>query len=108
MPGFDGTGPAGVGPMTGGGRGYCVMPSDRPVVAGGGMGIRGRGGRGRRNRYYATGLTGWQRAGYYGYPAGHVTAREEKGMLKAEAEALEAQLGDIRARIAELEKSDEQ
>ncbi|MCL6628769.1 MAG: DUF5320 domain-containing protein [Armatimonadetes bacterium] len=24
MPGFDGTGPAGQGPMTGGGRGFCV------------------------------------------------------------------------------------
>jgi hypothetical protein len=24
MPGFDGTGPAGMGPMTGGGRGYCA------------------------------------------------------------------------------------
>lgn len=23
MPGFDGTGPAGMGPMTGGGRGWC-------------------------------------------------------------------------------------
>jgi hypothetical protein len=23
MPGFDGTGPRGIGPMTGGGRGYC-------------------------------------------------------------------------------------
>ena len=26
MPGFDGTGPGGRGPMTGGGRGFCVMP----------------------------------------------------------------------------------
>ena len=26
MPGFDGTGPMGLGPMTGGGRGYCVVP----------------------------------------------------------------------------------
>ena len=26
MPGFDGTGPIGQGPMTGGGRGFCVMP----------------------------------------------------------------------------------
>jgi len=26
MPGFDGTGPRGTGPMTGGGRGYCVLP----------------------------------------------------------------------------------
>jgi hypothetical protein len=26
MPGFDGTGPRGAGPMTGGGRGYCAVP----------------------------------------------------------------------------------
>jgi hypothetical protein len=26
MPGFDGTGPMGRGPMTGGGRGFCAMP----------------------------------------------------------------------------------
>ncbi|MFA5100509.1 MAG: DUF5320 domain-containing protein [Candidatus Omnitrophota bacterium] len=25
MPGFDGTGPMGQGPMTGGGRGYCAV-----------------------------------------------------------------------------------
>ena len=25
MPGFDGTGPDGRGPLTGGGRGYCVV-----------------------------------------------------------------------------------
>ncbi len=26
MPGFDGTGPLGQGPLTGGGKGFCVMP----------------------------------------------------------------------------------
>jgi len=26
MPGFDGTGPVGQGPLTGGGRGFCVVP----------------------------------------------------------------------------------
>ena len=26
MPGFDGTGPQGRGPLTGGGRGFCVVP----------------------------------------------------------------------------------
>ena len=26
MPGFDGTGPRGMGPMAGGGRGRCAMP----------------------------------------------------------------------------------
>jgi len=25
MPGFDGTGPMGLGPMTGGGRGFCAI-----------------------------------------------------------------------------------
>lgn len=33
MPGFDGTGPAGMGPMTGGGRGWCT--SYRPGYAAG-------------------------------------------------------------------------
>ena len=27
MPGFDGTGPLGQGPLTGGGRGFCVVPA---------------------------------------------------------------------------------
>lgn len=31
MPGFDGTGPLGRGPMTGRGRGYCVMPIQKTV-----------------------------------------------------------------------------
>lgn len=32
MPGFDGTGPLGLGPMTGGARGFCALPvSARPA-----------------------------------------------------------------------------
>ena len=30
MPRFDGTGPRGVGPMTGSSRGYCVIPLNIP------------------------------------------------------------------------------
>ncbi|MFC1912011.1 DUF5320 domain-containing protein [Chloroflexota bacterium] len=30
MPGFDGTGPRGMGPMTGGVRGYCAVPLSTP------------------------------------------------------------------------------
>ena len=30
MPRFDGTGPGGVGPMTGRGRGYCAVPMRGP------------------------------------------------------------------------------
>ncbi len=32
MPGFDGTGPRGEGPMTGWGRGYCVRPVNQPAA----------------------------------------------------------------------------
>ncbi len=53
MPGRDGTGPMGYGPMTGSRRGFCGDQAPYP----------GRGGgRGWRNQFYATGLTGWQRA----------------------------------------------
>jgi hypothetical protein len=31
MPGFDGTGPRGTGPMTGGGRGFCVLSGTGPI-----------------------------------------------------------------------------
>ena len=33
MPGFDGTGPRGEGPMTGGGRGYCAAPAGQQPTA---------------------------------------------------------------------------
>ncbi len=53
MPGMDGTGPRGLGPMTGGGRGWCnpylkggeIMPFGRGFGMGGGFG-RGFGFRG--------------------------------------------------------------
>lgn len=49
MPGFNATGPMGKGPMTGGGRGFCVVPVEQgmPIM---GVGRGGRpygGGRGR-------------------------------------------------------------
>jgi len=64
MPGFDGTGPRGQGAMTGGGRGYCAVELNstgvRPMS---GCGFYGRGGgRGYRNCFNATGLSGWIRA----------------------------------------------
>jgi hypothetical protein len=75
MPGGNGTGPAGMGPMTGRAAGFCAgypVPGYMNPVGGRGYGGWGRGfrggGWGRRNWYYATGLTGWQRAGY-GMPA---------------------------------------
>ena len=80
MPRGDGTGPMGMGPMTGRAAGFCAgygMPGYMNPVAGRGFGMgfgRGRGfggggGRGWRNRFYATGLPGWAGAGMpYGAP----------------------------------------
>lgn len=95
MPGRDGTGPRGLGPMTGGGRGFCAMP----VV---GMGPRfGR-------RFFGRGggrVRGWARAGYgFSYPA-ELTEKEEAGILKEEAVFLREQLDGIQNRLSALEET---
>ena len=121
MPGGNRTGPAGMGPMTGRGAGYCSGSAVPGYMSGGfgrgswGWGGRG-GGRGRRNWYYATGLTGWQRAawgqpGWGGYgswapptPWGlDITPQQELDSLKAQAEYLGDMLKQAQKRIDELE-----
>ena len=104
MPGFDGTGPRGMGPMTGGGRGFCAYPGGarRPFFGGSGGFGRG-GGRGWRNQYYATGLPGWQR---WGFSAGNVdesaSGDQERSWLQDQAAMLRKNLEDIECRLAEL------
>ena len=49
MPGLDGTGPRGEGPLTGGGRGLCMSSKPgRPRRDGSGRGTRANAGRGSR------------------------------------------------------------
>ena len=113
MPRGDGTGPAGMGPMTGRAAGLCAgypTPGYMNPVGGRGYWGRGRdGGRGRRNWFYATGLPGWQRAGsgmpaYGGAPfAPGLTAQQEQEGLKDQAEYLEDALDGVKKRIEELE-----
>jgi hypothetical protein len=124
MPGGDGTGPAGMGPMTGRAVGYCAgypVPGYMNPISGRGFGF-GRGGWGRRHWYYATGLTGWQRATYaypawggYGWPAPVAGAsapygayyglkkEQEMDMLRNQAKVVEDALSGIHKRIQELE-----
>jgi len=123
MPGGDGTGPGGMGPMTGRAAGYCAgysAPGYANPVGGRGFGYGGRGrgggGWGRRNWFYATGLPGWARADA-GYPAWGggpyaagaaapvtgVTADQEVAGLKQQAEYLGNALAEISKRIEELE-----
>jgi len=117
MPRGDGTGPGGMGPMTGRGAGYCAgygAPGyGNPAF--GRMGLRrgwGGGGRGWRHVYYATGVPGWARAGYgpawgappaYGPYAPAMGEEQEIQMLRGQAEALKQQLDAISQRLGELE-----
>ena len=114
MPGGDGTGPAGMGPMTGRAAGYCAgfdMPGFMNPIPGRGRGYgfgwgRGRGrGRGWRYGYYATGLPVWGPA--YGVPP-VPTPPQETEALKAQAEHMERALNEIRKRISELETAQSQ
>lgn len=106
--------------MTGRAAGWCAgygMPGYANPIPGRFWGLGGRG-RGWRHWYRATGLPGWARAGWvpawgcwpaYGWwrPAPAWTGAapaSELDALRAQAEAMEAALGEIRERIAELEK----
>ncbi len=126
MPRGDGTGPSGMGQMTGRAAGFCAgyntpgymnPAGGRGMDAGGGFGGGFGRGRGRRNQYYASGLPGWQRAsmgmpargapGYAFAPGpGYAPAPEqEANSLRSQAEYLENSLAEIRKRIEELEKN---
>ena len=102
MPGRNRTGPMGQGPMTGRAMGSCADDA-APGIGGFGRGMgcgmgRGRGGRGQRNRFWATGLTGMQRAA----AAAPITADQQREALEAHAAELEQSLANIRARLEEL------
>lgn len=111
MPFGDGTGPRGLGPMTGRGLGQCVVvwPEELP---GGYHGRAGAFGLGRsggwRRRCRATGLPGWAGAGggWFGGPRySPWTPRDELDYLKDYTRGLEEALNATRARMSELEKA---
>jgi len=122
----DGTGPGGMGPMTGRAAGFCAgypVPGYANPVGGRGMGMGwGRGGGWGRGRGF-----GWGRAGYglpaygsavnpyayggavnpYAYGgvpfAPTIAPQQELDGLKGQAEYLEDALDGIKKRIEELE-----
>jgi hypothetical protein len=126
MPRGDRTGPAGMGPMTGRGMGYCAgydAPGYASLAPGFGRGMGrgwwgggpgwGGGGRGWRHRYYATGLPRWARYDYppawaYGpYPYGPaMTEEQEVELLKDQAEALRREMEAITKRLEELKNAE--
>ena len=104
MPGRDGTGPVGMGAMTGRGAGMCArvgMSGYENAVPGRGFGMGY--GRGRRNRFYATGQPGWMRFGGYAGPDRNPDTGMERQSLKSQADALQSELNAIKKRLSEIE-----
>ncbi|MBN1691725.1 MAG: DUF5320 domain-containing protein [Dehalococcoidia bacterium] len=89
MPGFDGTGPAGMGPMTGGGRGFCSP-----------WGIRTRAG-----IYSAAAYRPYPYNYYAASPFSSTMGRQQEiESLISQTTALKRQLDHIEKRIKELQK----
>jgi hypothetical protein len=109
MPRGDGTGPMGMGPMTGRAAGYCAgyaAPGFANPMGGRGFGFWGRGrGRGFRHWFHATGLPGWMRGGAYAGPSPQADPGVRKQVLENQAEALQSELDAIKRQIAELDPS---
>ena len=112
MPGYDGTGPMGAGPMTGWGRGYCNPAGRTHGPAYGWSPGYGRGyGRGRG---FGRGF-GWRRGPGFAmgwhtpYPAagsqGAMNPADELEVLREEAEAMKRDLEAVNHRIVEIEKA---
>ena len=116
MPRGDGTGPQGMGSMTGRGLGYCAGYNTpgfaNPAGAGLGRGMAwGRGGgfgmgRGMAFRRGRGGFAGAY-GGFVPPVAGGfaATAPDEETALKSSVSALEQQLAAVKARLSEIEIS---
>jgi len=98
MPGFDGTGPRGMGPMTGGGRGFCGVPLPAASPAYMGRVAFPPYGVPWGMPYYGAGP-----ATPGGVPFAPQMTREQKlDFLKNQAQAMRGQLEQIEARIQQL------
>jgi hypothetical protein len=112
MPGMDGTGPLGMGPQTGWGRGPCAVGyGERPAAYGGWTAARGPGfGRGRgwgrglgrkfRWGFPTPGQSGG--AGIRGTPWGSGAGGDEAAWLTRRSDALKAELDAVKRRLDEL------
>ncbi|MEZ4528769.1 MAG: DUF5320 domain-containing protein [Desulfobacterales bacterium] len=104
MPGYDRTGPRGMGSMTGGGFGFCNSAGGfRRQFLGRGYGqSRWEGRRFGRGFGPGRGIN----CGYTGYEPPIMTKEQEIEMLKAEAKNLEGMMKSVAQRIETLEKNE--
>ena len=110
MPRGDGTGPQGLGPMTGRGAGYCAG-YNRPGYTNfsmRGRGFFGRGGGyGWRNWARTTGIPGWQRAQMdlpsWGGQFYQPSQTQEKEMLDQQKDILNREIKEMKDEIQAIE-----
>lgn len=108
MPRGDGTGPMGMGPMTGRGSGFCAgFVAPGYVNPGMGYGIGFGRGRGFRRMQYYTGMSAWNPSGYNAYAGAYRPVVDEKEYLNNQAELLEDQLQQLKKRLRELNGENE-
>jgi len=104
MPSGDGTGPMGMGSMTGRAAGYCAGYANPGYRNAGGR--RGRGGVWGRRRGFGGGRFGWapMGAGYPTYGGGPAppTREQELETLKQQATDFQGALTNIQKRIEQL------
>lgn len=109
MPGFNGTGPAGMGAMTGRGRGYCISN----IIPG--LSLASGNGRGGWHGWRYSGFTTGMLAGLGLYLAHSlltrhsapvISERDELNLLKEEVSYLENALTQAKKRVEELENKE--
>lgn len=110
MPRGDGTGPMGMGPLTGRAFGFCAgfrTPGFTNPGTGAGLG-RGCGyGRGfRRMSSFGT-VPGWVPAGYSVFNGAFASAETEKEYLTRQADFMENQLEQVKKRLEKLRAEQE-
>lgn len=88
MPGFNGTGPNGMGPMTGGGRGFCNPQGSYP----------------RQYAFAGRSAYAGPRYGAYGFQpfVPRMTREQELEFLKGQAEALREELETLETEIKQF------
>lgn len=107
MPRGDGTGPMGMGPMTGRGAGFCAGYAT-PGYAnfGGHCGVSGRG-RGYRRMNYMAGIPMQNRFGYFGNYGTYEPTIDEKKILTDQVSFLENELQLTKQRLSSFDEKKE-
>jgi hypothetical protein len=99
MPGYDRTGPMGMGPRTGGGFGYCGSNAGFGNQAG----YSRRGGVGRALGQGWGGRCGFGRRGAIPWGYAPPSSEQESAYLKNQAVALEQELAAVKERLDRIE-----